>query len=608
MITCFISVVFVLLVLSLVTCFEITIPPSSSHPCRHAACSSSWIECRRHLRPRCNPRRRRRRLLDCYGLAGATTPLCASSSNGVNQQQQQAPSSSRRGLYPSTESIRNGTLQVDELHTLYYQEHGYPRIKNNSINNHDNHEYDDVADDRLVALFLHGGPGAGCTANHARFFDPQYYRVVLFDQRGSGSSTPRGEIRNNTLLQLVHDCERLRIHLLGSSSIVSDAETTDAAASVPPWDVVLGGSWGTTLAIAYAQEYPNSVRSLVLRGVCLLRTCEVDWLFSAQGGAAQLNPEGWKQFAEAVIQLPPSTEAGETDKESSSSVSEVTNIQRQHSAPAQQQFAESEHHRDVLHAYYDLLLSGIPIVRLAAARHWMQWEMSVFTGASASTKKTKNVKNNTASTDETRAMTAAAAVAVHQFSQWSFQDEQGNALSSREVISAQTGFPQQNDESTSSLSCFETVQGLKQCLVATSGADDDQAMPQLEMRPIRPVDETTILPSNNNFTLTTEQEAFVPAQNMLTCYYSVNERFAMDHINLLSPNRMARIQHIPCIAVQGGQDRICPVDTALELAKHWPALNLRIPLNSGHSMYDDAITNELVKATDKFAKELVRKR
>ena len=139
-----------------------------------------------------------------------------------------------RTLYPSLAPYRNGTLAVDDTHTLCYQEYGQPPTNEKA----------------LTALFLHGGPGAGCSPNHSRFFDSKIYRIVLLDQRGSGRSTPLGEaFEKNTLQNLVQDCEKLREEL-----------------DIARWDLVLGGSWGSTLALAYAQAFPDSVRSLVLRG------------------------------------------------------------------------------------------------------------------------------------------------------------------------------------------------------------------------------------------------------------------------------------------------------------------------------------------------------
>ncbi len=144
---------------------------------------------------------------------------------------------------------------MDELHTLYWEECGNPQ--------------------GTPVLFLHGGPGAGCSAEHRRFFDPRYYRIVLFDQRGAGRSTPFGETTNNTTAHLVTDIEMLRKML-----------------DIPVWHV-FGGSWGSTLALAYAQAQPAQCLSLTLRGIFLLRASEVDWFVH---GLRYFAPQAWQQF------------------------------------------------------------------------------------------------------------------------------------------------------------------------------------------------------------------------------------------------------------------------------------------------------------------------
>ena len=162
-----------------------------------------------------------------------------------------------RTLYPTGTSRAAGQL-VRGRATIHYEEFGRA--------------------DGVPALFLHGGPGAGCFPRHASFFDPSHYRVLLLDQRGCGRSTPRGDLDQDTAT-LVADLEALREHL-----------------SLPAWGVVLGGSWGTTLALAYAQAHPQRVRALVLRAVCLMREREIRWLFAA-GGMADLAPTAWSRFA-----------------------------------------------------------------------------------------------------------------------------------------------------------------------------------------------------------------------------------------------------------------------------------------------------------------------
>jgi len=160
-------------------------------------------------------------------------------------------------LYPSIEPYRTGRLPVDELHTLYWEECGNPA--------------------GVPVLFLHGGPGAGCSPEHRRFFDPQYYRIVLFDQRGAGRSTPHGETRGNTTAHLVSDIESLREML-----------------KIPQWHV-FGGSWGSTLALAYAETHPQPCLSLTLRGIFLLQAYEVDWFLH---GMRNFAPQAWEQFVE----------------------------------------------------------------------------------------------------------------------------------------------------------------------------------------------------------------------------------------------------------------------------------------------------------------------
>ncbi|KAG7336615.1 prolyl aminopeptidase [Nitzschia inconspicua] len=191
-------------------------------------------------------------------------------------------SSSLRELYPPWNSnlsdcchYENGTLSVENgFHTLYYQV--YSSGKNTT-----------TTSDDAVALFLHGGPGAGCFPNHVRFFNPQRYaKVILLDQRGCGQSYAQETTKLhhfNTLQHLISDIETLRQHL-----------------QIHQWTTILGGSWGSTLALAYAQEYPHRVYSLILRGICTMRQSEIDWLFGTGGGASQLFPESFQQFEETV--------------------------------------------------------------------------------------------------------------------------------------------------------------------------------------------------------------------------------------------------------------------------------------------------------------------
>jgi proline iminopeptidase len=201
----------------------------------------------------------------------------------------------RRTLYPPIEPYNTGRLRVSPLHELYYEESGNPNGK--------------------PVVFLHGGPGGGTEPRMRRFFDPAAYRIVLFDQRGCGRSTPHAELRENTTWDLVADIEKLRTHL-----------------GIDRWQV-FGGSWGSTLALAYAEEHPGQVSELVLRGVFLVRKREIDWFY--QRGASALFPDAWEGYVAPI----PESERG-----------------------------------DLLHAYHRRLTSDDADVRQEAARAWSVWE------------------------------------------------------------------------------------------------------------------------------------------------------------------------------------------------------------------------------------------
>ncbi|HEY9102372.1 prolyl aminopeptidase [Chitinimonas sp.] len=162
----------------------------------------------------------------------------------------------RSELYPAIEPRRSGMLPVDAIHTLYWEESGNPN--------------------GVPVLFLHGGPGAGASPKHRQFFDPAYYRIVIFDQRGAGRSTPVGELRDNTTQHLIADIEQLRLML-----------------GIERW-LVFGGSWGSTLALAYGEAHPERCLGFVLRGVFLCRSWEIDWFMQ---GMRQFFPEAWSRFA-----------------------------------------------------------------------------------------------------------------------------------------------------------------------------------------------------------------------------------------------------------------------------------------------------------------------
>lgn len=171
----------------------------------------------------------------------------------------------RSELYPPIEPYDSGLLPLDDIHTMYWEVCGNPQ--------------------GVPVLFLHGGPGGGCSAEHRRFFDPAFFRIVLFDQRGAGASTPLGETTANTLPLLVADIERLRAYL-----------------GIGRW-LLFGGSWGSTLALAYGERHPQQVLGFVLRGIFLGRQSEIDWFLQ---GIGRIFPEAWQRF---VGMLPPEERA-----------------------------------------------------------------------------------------------------------------------------------------------------------------------------------------------------------------------------------------------------------------------------------------------------------
>jgi proline iminopeptidase len=198
-------------------------------------------------------------------------------------------------FYPEIEPYQTGRLRVSDLHELYFEESGNPAGK--------------------PVVFLHGGPGGGTDGKMRRFFNPEKYRIVLFDQRGSGKSTPYASLEANTTWDLVGDIEKLREHL-----------------GIAKWQV-FGGSWGSTLALAYAEKHPERVTELVLRGIFLLRRKEIDWFY--QEGASILFPDAWEPYLAHI----PEAERG-----------------------------------DLVAAYHRRLTSDDAAVRLAAAKIWSGWE------------------------------------------------------------------------------------------------------------------------------------------------------------------------------------------------------------------------------------------
>ena len=202
-----------------------------------------------------------------------------------------------RTLYDPIEPYDTGRLQVSPVHNLYYEQSGNPEGQ--------------------PGVFLHGGPGGGVIDTYRRCFDPSADRIILFDQRGAGRSTPHANLEDNTTWHLVADIEQLRERL-----------------GVERW-VVFGGSWGSTLALAYAQTHPDRVLALVLRGIFLCRPKEIEWFY--QEGASAIFPDVWEEYVRVI----PEAERG-----------------------------------DMLHAYHRRLTSEDEAVRLEAARAWSVWEGS----------------------------------------------------------------------------------------------------------------------------------------------------------------------------------------------------------------------------------------
>ena len=164
-------------------------------------------------------------------------------------------------MHPIREPARSGLLQVSAIHQIYWEESGNP--------------------DGIPVIFLHGGPGAGASPACRGFFNPEKYRIVIIDQRGCGRSLPYAETRENTTWDLVADIEKVREML-----------------DIESW-LVFGGSWGSTLSLAYAETHPERVRGLILRGIFLCRQIEIDWLSEA-GGVSMVYPEQWQRYLAAI--------------------------------------------------------------------------------------------------------------------------------------------------------------------------------------------------------------------------------------------------------------------------------------------------------------------
>lgn len=198
-------------------------------------------------------------------------------------------------LYPAIKTYAQQMLSVDDTHSIYLEESGTPT--------------------GIPVLVVHGGPGGGVSPKARRYFDPERYRIILFDQRGCGQSTPLGNLKNNT-----------------TSHLLSDMETIRQKLSIEKW-LLFGGSWGSTLSLLYAQKYPERVLGLIVRGICLAREQELQWFY--QNGTRHVFPDYWEEF---VLPIP------------------------------------EEEREDMVAAYYKRLTGSNEVARMHAAKHWAQWE------------------------------------------------------------------------------------------------------------------------------------------------------------------------------------------------------------------------------------------
>lgn len=246
-------------------------------------------------------------------------------------------------LYSPVKPYRSGYLRVDAIHRIYFEESGNPNGK--------------------PAVFLHGGPGGGTEPRMRRFFNPKKYRIVLFDQRGCGRSRPHGSLVDNTTWQLVRDIEALRTRLM-----------------IERW-LVFGGSWGSTLALAYAEKHPGRVTELVLRGIFLARRSEIDWFYQSPDGTASLYPDQWEAF-----------------------VAPIPLVER----------------RSMVRAYYKRLTSPNKKTAIRAARAWSIWE--------AATSHLRTDPDEVAKWSRPRQATAVARIECHYFLHRGFFRRDGQLL------------------------------------------------------------------------------------------------------------------------------------------------------------------------------------
>jgi len=308
--------------------------------------------------------------------------------------------------YPPIKPYATHTLGVEGLHNLYIEECGDP--------------------DGIPILVLHGGPGAGCTPEMRTYCDPQVYRIILFDQRGCGRSTPLGELNDNNTQALLEDIEKIR-ELLG----------------IDRW-LILGGSWGTTLALVYAQAHVERVMGMILRGVFLGRISDIGWFY--KNGAELFFPDYWEDFMRPI-----------------------------------------NNDEQIIPAYYQKLTGNDELARLSAAKAWATWEARCAT-----------------------------------------------------------------------------------------------------LQPHASIIES----------FTEPYKALSLAR--IECHYFLNHCFLEDQQIL---DNMDKISHLPCIIVHGRYDIICPLENAWTLNKAWPGSDLYIVRDAGHAASEPGITDALIHATKKMAKE-----
>ena len=312
-------------------------------------------------------------------------------------------------LYPELKPYNRHQLRVSDIHELYLDEAGNP--------------------DGIPLLFLHGGPGSACDYASRRFYNPELYRIITFDQRGCGRSTPHAELRENDTDSLVQDIEAIRKHL-GIDRLV-----------------LFGGSWGSTLALLYAQAYPEHVRAMILRGIFLCRQADLDWLYV--DGASRIFPDYWKEFVD---------------------------------------FIPEDERDDLVTAYYRRLTSKDELARMAAARSWVSWETN--------------------------------------------------------------------------------------CSRLRPGSDVQKRI---------------------------SKQHNALAMSRIECHFFVNRGFVKENQIL---NNLSKIEHIPAKIIHGRYDMVCPLDNAVVLHERWPAAELYIIREAGHSAAEPGITDALIRASGDLAREL----